>query len=312
MTNVYDTVVVGAGPAGLAAGLYAGRAKLKTLVIEKIKVGGQIVNTGEVENYPGAVENESGASLINRMVKQCDNFGVERVIDTISSVDFSGNLKTLKGESGEYQAKTVILAPGASPRFIGCPGEKELMGKGVSYCATCDAAFFEDLDVYVIGGGDSAVDEALQLAKFARKVVIVHRRDSLRAARSLQERAKAHERIEFRFNSSVIEFKGDGILESIVFQDTVTGEVEEIIADEEYGTMGAFVFVGFDPMTKFLEGHVDMEKGYLLTDEHMRTNITGVYAVGDCRKKTLRQVVTATADGAIAAVHANHYIEEGN
>ena len=309
MEKIYDVIIIGAGPAGLSAGLYCGRSRLSTLIIEKGKEGGQIAITDELENYPGCLEDEGGPSLIARMVRQADHFGCERVYDTITDLDLEGDIKTLKGDKGEYKAKVVILAPGAASRPIGCPGEKELTGKGVSYCATCDAAFFEDMEVYVMGGGDSAVEEAMYLTKYARKVTIVHRRDELRAAKSIQEKAFANPKMNFRWNSVIKELKGDGLLESIVFEDTKTGEIEEVHAPEEDGTFGVFVFIGFVPKTQFLEGKVEMERGYILTDEDMHTNIPGVYAAGDCRKKSLRQVVTAAADGAIAAMQANHYIE---
>ncbi len=309
MEKIYDVIIIGAGPAGLSAGLYCGRSRLSTLIIEKQKEGGQIAITDELENYPGCLEDEGGPSLIERMVRQTEHFGCEKVYDTITDLELEGDVKTLKGNKGEYKAKTVILAPGAASRPIGCPGEKELTGKGVSYCATCDAAFFEDMEVYVVGGGDSAVEEAMYLTKYARKVTIVHRRDELRAAKSIQEKAFANPKMAFRWNSVIKELKGDGLLESIVFEDTKTKELEEVFAPEEDGTFGVFVFIGFDPKTQFLEGKVDMEKGYLLTDEDMHTNIPGVFAAGDCRKKSLRQVVTAAADGAIAAMQANHYIE---
>lgn len=310
MTDVYDVVIIGAGPAGLAAGLYAARARLNTIIIEKEKSGGQIVTTEEVANYPGSVENASGPSLIARMVEQVDEFGAERVIDTITEVELEGKIKVLKGKKNEYKAKSIIIATGAKPRPIGCPGEKELMGKGVSYCATCDGAFFEDLEVFVVGGGDSAVEEAIYLTKFARKVTIVHRRDELRAAKSIQEKAFKNEKIDFLWDSVVDEIKGEGIVESMVVKNKVTGEKTEIVADEEDGTFGIFVFVGYLPETKLFEGLVNMEKGYIKTDTEMHTNIPGVFAAGDCRVKSLRQVVTATADGAIAAVQAEKYIGE--
>lgn len=309
MSNLYDVIIIGSGPAGLVAGLYAARAKMKTLILEKEKAGGQIVTTEEVANYPGSIENATGPSLIARMVEQCDEFGAERILDEVKEVHLQDKIKVIKGLKGEYQAKAVIIATGAKPRPIGCPGEKELTGKGVSYCATCDADFFTDLEVYVIGGGDSAVEEAMYLTKFARKVTIVHRRDQLRAAKSIQEKAFKNEKLHFIWNTVVKELKGDGILQSMVLENRVTGEITEIVADEEDGTFGVFVFVGYDPVTSLFEGIVEMENGYIKTDENMRTNIPGVFAAGDCRVKSLRQVVTATADGAIAATQAEKYIE---
>ncbi|HBV88633.1 thioredoxin-disulfide reductase [Desulfosporosinus sp.] len=307
--QVYDVIILGAGPAGLSAGLYAGRSRLNTLLIEKQKDGGQIVITSEIENYPGCLDEESGASLVARMTKQVEKFGVERAQDTITSVDFSGDVKVVKGLHGEYHAKAIIVATGAFPRPIGCPGEKELIGKGVSYCATCDANFFEDMDIYVVGGGDTAVEEGIYLAKFGRKVTIIHRRDELRAAKSIQEKAFANPKIKFMWDTVVEELKGDGLLERMVVKNVKTGELTEVLANEEDGTFGVFGFTGFLPQSAIFEGVLAMENGYIKTDEEMRTNIPGVFAVGDIRIKTLRQVVTAAADGAIAAMTVEKYLE---
>lgn len=310
MSKNYDVIIVGAGPAGLAAGLYSGRARLSTLIIEKDKEGGQIVQTAEIENYPGSAMEESGPTLIDRMSAQANKFGAERVFDTIIDMELEGKEKKLIGKKDTYIAKAVIIATGAFPTLIGCPGEKKFTGKGVSYCATCDAAFFEDFEVYVVGGGDSAVEEALYLTKFARKVTIIHRRDQLRAAKSIQEKAFANDKIEFMWDSVVREIKGDGLMESMIVENVKTGELTEIVADEEDGVFGVFVFIGFKPATDIFEGKIAMENGYILTDEDMKTNVNGVFAAGDVRKKSLRQVVTAAADGAIAAVQAGKYIEE--
>ncbi|WP_027702349.1 thioredoxin-disulfide reductase [Metaclostridioides mangenotii] len=311
MENVYDLVIIGAGPAGLSAGLYGSRAKLNTLIIEKDKTGGQIVITHEVANYPGSVREATGPSLVARMVEQCDEFGAKRVKDTIESVELDGDIKVLKGQKGEYKAKAVIIATGASPRKMGCPGEKELTGKGVSYCATCDADFFEDFEVFVVGGGDSALEEAMYLTKFARKVTVVHRRQGFRCAKSVLEKAQANPKIEFLLDTVVEEVKGDGLLESIVFKNKITGETHEYFADEEDGTMGLFVFVGLISQTDVFKGKVNMnEQGYIITDQDMKTDIEGVFAAGDVREKSLRQVVTATGDGSIAAVVAEKYIDE--
>ena len=312
MSKVYDVIIIGAGPAGLAAGLYSARAKMSTLILEKSKTGGQIVTTDEVANYPGSVPEATGPSLIGRMVDQCDEFGAERKKDGITEISLNEDIKVLKGESGEeYKAKVIIVATGATPRKIGCPGEKELTGKGVSYCATCDADFFTDLEVFAIGGGDTAVEEAMYLTKFARKVTLVHRRDQFRAAKSIVEKAQKNEKIEYLMDSVVNEIKGDGIVESIVIKNTKTGELTEIFAPEEDGTFGVFSFVGYVPQTDLFKDVLDLnEGGYIKADENMKTNIPGVFAAGDVRVKSLRQVVTATADGAIAAVQAEKYIEE--
>lgn len=312
MSKVYDVIILGAGPGGLAAGLYAGRSRLSTLVIEKGQDGGQIAITDDIENYPGQmVEGESGPSLIARMTQQVEKFGAERVADTINAVDFSGEIKILKSAKNEYQAKNVIIATGAYARPIGCKGEAEFRGKGVSYCATCDANFFEDLEVFVVGGGDSAVEEAMYLTKFARKVIIIHRRDELRAAKSIQEKAFANPKIEFFWDSVVEELGGDDILQWMKVKNVKTGEVRTVEADEEDGMFGVFGFIGTVPNSKLFEGILDMdERGYIRTDEDMHTNIPNVYAVGDVRIKSLRQVVTAAADGAIAAVQVERSLSD--
>ena len=307
--KIYDIIIIGAGPAGLAAGLYAGRARMKALIIEKQKNGGQIVITNEIENYPGSLEEESGPSLIARMTKQVEKFGADRVTDTIVDVELEGKVKHLKGNHGDYYAKAVVIATGASPRPIGCPGEKEFTGKGVSYCATCDANFFEDFEVYVVGGGDSAVEEAMYLTKFARKVTLIHRRDELRAAKSIQEKAFANPKMAFMWNTTIEEIKGDGVVTSMIVKDTKTGETREIEADEEDGTFGIFVFVGFDPKSQLFEGKLEMENRYIVTDKYMHTSVPGVFAAGDVIVKHLRQVVTACGDGAVAATEAQHYVE---
>ena len=309
MSKVYDVVVIGAGPAGLAAALYAGRARLNVLLIEKDKDGGQIVITSEIENYPGCLEGESGPTLIERMSKQVEHFGAERVLDDIIDVELNGDEKVLKGKKGEYRTKTVIIATGASPRPIGCKNEKDFVGKGISFCATCDASFFEDFEVYVVGGGDTAVEEAMYLAKFARKVTIIHRRDELRAAKSIQEKAFAHEKLSFMWDTVVEEVNGDGVLESMTVKNVKTGELTVIKADENDGTFGLFGFIGYLPKTDVFQGKLNMENNYIVADEEMRTNVPGVFAAGDVRVKSLRQVVTACADGAIAAVNAEKYIE---
>ena len=310
METLYDVIIIGSGPAGLAAGLYSARAKMSTLILEKEKAGGQIVTTDEVANYPGSIQDATGPSLIARMVEQAESFGAERKKDEIVDVALEGRIKVLTGEKEVYKAKTVIIATGASPRYLGVPGERELTGKGVSYCATCDADFFTDLEVYVIGGGDTAVEEAMYLTKFARKVTIVHRRDELRAAKSIREKAFKNEKLAFIWDSVVEEIKGDGIVETLVLKNKKTGEITEIQAPEEDGTFGIFPFVGYIPKSDLFKDLLEMDKGgYLVTDDDMKTKIPGVFAAGDIRHKSLRQVVTAVADGAIAAVQAEKYIE---
>jgi len=310
MSKIYDVLILGAGPAGLAAGLYAGRSRLSTLLIEKGIDGGQIAITHEIENYPGQlVEGESGPSLIARMTEQVEKFGVERVTDTINKVELEGDVKKVICSKGEYLGKTVIIGTGAFPRPIGCKNETEYVGKGVSYCATCDANFFEDLEVFVVGGGDAAVEEAIYLTKFARKVTIIHRRDELRAAKSIQEKAFANDKIEFFWDSVVEELHGDEILSGMTVKNVKTGETRLVEADEDDGIFGVFGFIGTVPNSTLFEGMVEMEHGYIKTDDEMRTNIPGVFAAGDVRVKSFRQVVTAAADGAIAANQAEKYVE---
>ena len=309
MSKVYDVIILGGGPAGLTAGLYAGRSRLSTLIIEKGQDGGQIAITDEIENYPGQmVEGESGPSLIARMTEQAKKFGAERCSDVIKSVDLSGDVKKLVGAKGEYEAKCVIIATGAFPKPIGCENEGKFTGKGISFCATCDAAFFEDFEVYVVGGGDSAVEEAMYLTKFARKVTIIHRRDELRAAKSIQEKAFANPKIAFMWDSVVVSVDGDELLSSMVVKNVKTGELTKVEADEDDGIFGLFGFIGYNPNSSLFEGMLDMEGGYIKTDDNMHTNIPGVFAAGDIRVKSLRQVVTAAADGAIAAMQAEHYV----
>ena len=309
MSKIYDVIVIGGGPAGLSAALYAGRARLSTLVLEKKKEGGQIALTSEVENYPGCLDGESGPSLIERMHKQVLHFGAEFAIDEIESVSLEGSIKELKGKKVTYQAKTIIIATGASSRPIGCKNEKEYIGKGISYCATCDGSFFEDFDIYVVGGGDTAVEEAMYLTKFGRSVTLIHRRDELRAAKSIQDKAFKNPKMKFMWDSVVKEVSGDGILSSMVIENVKTGELTTIEANEEDMTFGLFGFVGYIPKTDMFKDVLNLQNGYIVTDENMKTNIDGVFAAGDVRVKSLRQVVTAASDGAIAAVQAEKYIE---
>ena len=312
MSEIYDVIILGAGPAGLAAGLYAGRSRLNVLIIEKGQDGGQIAITDEIENYPGQiVEGESGPSLIARMTEQAEKFGAKRVSDMIKEVELEGEVKVLKSEKNEYRGKNVIIATGAHARPIGGKGEGQFRGKGVSYCATCDANFFEDFEVYVVGGGDSAVEEAMYLTKFARKVTIIHRRDELRAAKSIQEKAFKNPKLFFMWDSVVEELEGDDILQAMYVKNVKTGEVTKVEADPEDGMFGLFGFIGTVPNTKIFEGVIDMdERGYIKTDADMHTNIPGVYAAGDVRVKSLRQVVTAAADGAIAAVQVERSMSD--
>lgn len=309
MEKIYDVIILGGGPAGLSAGLYAGRSCLKTLLVEKGAPGGQIALSADVENYPGQMlEGETGYSLSARMAGQCERFGVERVTDTIRETQLDGEVKVLVGEKDEYRSKTVILATGASPRPIGCENEKEFTGRGVSYCATCDGAFFRGLEVCVAGGGDSAVEEAIFLTRFARRVTVIHRRDTLRAAKSIQERAFTNPKIRFLWDSVVARVDGDEAVSAVTVRNVKNGETTVLRAGEE-GMMGLFGFVGYRPNTELFAGQLALENGYIPTDADMRTEIPGVFAAGDVRVKSVRQVVTAASDGAIAAIQAERFIE---
>ncbi|MGI6752378.1 MAG: thioredoxin-disulfide reductase [Anaerovoracaceae bacterium] len=309
--KIYDVVIIGAGPAGLSAGIYCGRSRLDTLIIEKAGIGGQITLTPEIDNYPGSLGTESGTALTQRMLEQAQRFGVSQVVDDVVKVELDGDIKTVYGQYDKYHAKAIIIAGGSAPAKLNCPGEDEYTGKGVSYCATCDGAFFGGLEVFVVGGGDSAVGEAIYLTDFARKVTIIHRRDELRAAKAIQESAFSNEKIDFMWDSVVKEIKGEaGLLTEIVVENVKTGDQRTIKADPKDGTMGVFVFIGNRPQTGAYEGLVEMENGFIVTDDDMRTNIPGVFAAGDIRAKKLRQVVTAAADGAIAAAFAGKFVKE--
>lgn len=312
MENTYDVIIIGAGPAGLTAGLYAGRARLSTLIIEFGPDGGQIANTNEIENYPGQLldAGESGPTLIARMTQQAADFGCERVTDSVTAVDFTGELKKVTTMGGEYFAKAIIIATGAHARPIGCKNEQDFVGRGISFCATCDGFFYRGKEVYVVGGGDAAVEEAMFLTNFARKVTIIHRRDELRAAKSIQEKAFANEKLAFMWDSVVEEVGGDGKLQQMKVRNVKTDEITTIEASEEDGMFGLFGFVGFLPNTELFEGKIDLDSGYIVTDDNMHTSVEGVFAAGDVRKKSLRQVITAAADGAIAATQAYKYLKE--
>lgn len=317
MEKIYDVIIIGAGPAGLSAALYTSRSKLSTLILEKSKTGGQIVTTSEVANYPGSVHDSdgmetSGPKLIARMVKQAEYFGAERLMKEVVSYDFNGDIKTVTTSDGTtFKTKTIIIATGAYSRKLGVPGEKELTGKGVSYCATCDADFFTDLEVFCVGAGYAAAEEAMYLTKFARKVTIVAREPEFTCAQSIADKVFQNPNITVLFNTEITALKGDGILESAEFKNNITGETWEHIADEDDGTFGVFVFIGYIPATSLFKGTVDMDQwGYINTDELMATNIPGVFAAGDLRPKNLRQVITAAADGAIAATSAEKYIAD--
>lgn len=306
MSKVYDVAIIGGGPAGLSAGLYASRSKMSAIIIEKAKWGGQAGTTEELENYPGSIEMPTGPKLMERMKSQAEAFGTECIKDDVVGFDLSDKVKKIKLASGtEISAKTLIIATGAQPIVLGVPGEMEFRGKGVSYCATCDADFFTELEVVVVGGGDAAVEESIYLTKFAEKVTIVHRRDEFRAAKSIVEKAMANEKITVIWDSVVDDIYGDGIVEGVKIKNVKTGEITD------YRTDGVFMFVGTKPISDFAKGVVDMDaKGYIIADEEMNTSVPGIFVAGDVRVKSLRQVITAAADGAIAATNAEKYIEK--
>ncbi|SNX54423.1 thioredoxin-disulfide reductase [Thermoanaerobacterium sp. RBIITD] len=300
---MYDLIILGGGPAGLAAGLYACRSKLDTAMIEKMYLGGQIVTTYEIENYPG-YEDISGPDLINKMEAQTKRYGLQIYNEEVVGLDITGKVKKVNTGKKTYEAKSIILAMGATPKELGLEKEKKFRGSGVSYCATCDGAFYKDQVVAVIGGGDTAMEDANYLTKFAKKVYVIHRRDQLRASKTLQDRAFANSKIEFIWNTVVTDIQGEYGVEGLKLKNVKTNEENSLKVD------GMFVAIGLSPNTEIIKGIVNTDEyGYILTDEDMRTNVPGVFAAGDIRKKTLRQVVTATADGAIAAYVAERYID---
>ena len=306
---VYDAIIVGGGPAGLTVGLYTSRAGMKSLLIESLAAGGQAAATDAIENYPGFPDRIKGSDLIDKFKRQVEIFGLEfssgevKNIERWKTEDF--NVWQVVVGDRTYNALAIIVAVGARPKELGVPGENKLRGKGVSYCATCDGPFFHNLDIVVVGGGDTAVKEALFLTRFARKVILVHRRDRLRATKVLQERALSHEKINFIWNSVVTKILGETTVEGIRINNLKTEEESDIPC------RGVFIFVGINPNTRFLKATVEMdEEGYIITDENMKTSADGIYACGDCRQKLLRQIVTACGDGATAAFAAQQYVEE--
>lgn len=305
---MYDVIILGAGPAGLSAGLYAGRAKLNTLIIEKNISGGQIATTSTVENYPGSIEEASGMGLSERMEAQAKEY-CEFKTANVCDVELEGPVKKIHTEEGEIlEAKVVIIATGAVARKLGVPGEEEFANMGVSYCATCDGPFYTGLDIFVVGGGDSALEEALFLTKFAKSVTIIHRRQEFRASQVVVDRVKAEPKIKLELDAIVKEIKGDTESKSIVIENVKTQETKEL-ASEDGSPIGIFPFVGYLPQTDVFDGKISMNNGYILTDDDMKTSVEGVFAVGDTRQKSVRQMVTATGDGCIAAVIANRYLE---
>lgn len=309
MSEVYDILIIGAGPGGLAAGMYSARSKLKTVILEKGNPGGQAARTEELENYPGFSRGTTGPGLMAAMEEHAKSFGAEILNEEVIDLDLEGSIKLVKTKSGrEYQARVVILALGAVPKSLEIKGEATHRGKGVSYCATCDADFFEELDVVVVGNGDAAVEEAMYLTKFAETVTLIVRREEgdLRCNKTSAERAFSNPKIQWVWNSVLEEIKGDGLVDSVVIKNTKTGELSEL------ETNGVFFFVGTIPKTEMLRGKVELnDQEYILTNDLMATSVPGVYAAGDARAKVFKQVVTAASDGAIAAMAAEKYLAEG-
>jgi thioredoxin reductase (NADPH) len=304
-TKIYEVIIIGGGPAGLTAGLYTSRSRFNTLLIEIGLLGGQMTTTEVIENYPGFPQGINGDELSRLMEEQAKRFGLEVVSQEVVEVKLEGERKLVKTDESTYLCEALIICTGTEYRKLGIPGEKEFTGKGVSYCATCDGAFFKDSQIVVVGGGDSALTEALFLTKFAKELTIIHRRDALRGTKIYQERVLSNPKIKMLWNSVVQRIKGDSIVRSIVIKNVKTGEIDE------FNTEGVFLFVGVSPRTQFLKNLITFdEAGYIVTDENCETSIKGIFAAGDCRKRLLRQIATAVGDGATAAFATEKYLEE--
>ncbi len=304
--DIYDIAIIGGGPAGLTAGLYVSRGGMRAVLLESVSTMGQAVMTETIENYPG-IASINGFDLVEKMKEQAVKFGLECRQNTVNKVLFDEGFQAwgIEGDARGVNAISVIIASGAKPKKLDVPGETEFTGKGVSYCATCDGAFFRGKNIVVVGGGDTAAEEALFLTRFGKKVTIVHRRGRFRASKVIQDRVFSNKKIEFKFESEVLAIRGGEKVEKIEVKNIKTGKKEELACD------GVFLFVGWEPNTAFLKDVVETdEKGGVTTDENMRTSRKGVFAAGDCRRRPLHQVVTACGDGAIAAFSAQKYVEE--
>jgi thioredoxin reductase (NADPH) len=298
----YDIIIIGGGPAGLSAGVYTARARLSSLLIEKEIIGGKVVNAELIENYPGFPQGISGYDLTNLMHQQATKFGLETLIAEVTSIDL-GDKKLVKTAQGDFAGRAIIIAGGTERQKLGVPGEDEFVGRGVSYCATCDAPLFANQSVAVAGGGNAAVEEALHLTKFASKVTLIHRRGELRATRIVQERAFANPKIKFMWNSTIEQIKGNEKVKSLKLHNVQTGKTSTLSID------GIFVAIGFSPSTSYLKGLLSLDaEGYIITNDKMETGIRGVFAAGDIRSNSIRQVASAVGDGATAAVYAERFL----
>jgi len=305
MNEKYDVVIIGGGPAGLTAGLYASRASLNSLLIEKGLVGGQVANAEWVENYPGFPEGISGVELGQFMHQQATKYGLKTLLAEVTGLELQGEQKVIRTTEGDFIAKAVIIAGGSERQKLGVSGEEEFTGKGVSYCATCDAAFFREQPVAVVGGGDAAITEALHLTKFASRVTVIHRRDQLRASRILQEKAFSQPKIEFRWNSIVEKIEGGDLVKRIRLRQVKTGE------ESALEVAGIFISTGLKPNTDYLKGILSLDvTGLIITDGKMETKIPGIFAAGDIRYNSARQAITAAGDGATAAIYAEKFISK--
>jgi len=305
MDKEYEVIIIGGGPAGLTAGLYTSRARQNSLLIERGLFGGQIADADKVDNFPGFPEGISGVELGQLMHQQATKFGLETLTAEVTGIELQGKQKVVKTTKGEFIAKAVIIASGSERRKLGVPGEEEFTGKGVSYCATCDAAFFRELPVAVVGGGDAAITEALHLTRFASKVTLIHRRDQLRATRILQEKASAEPKIEFLLSTVVEEIEGDAVVKRLKLRQVITGE--KSILD----VAGVFMSIGLSPNTDYLKGILSLDPlGHITTNDRMETEIPGIFAAGDIRYNSAQQAITAAGDGATAAIYAEKFVTE--